>query len=154
MIDTLLPISGQLEETYDAVLISIHHAGSESLGWRPAPHLRTFAEVVEHIASSNLLYATMIGPTDVTRKWDNDPSPSLEWLLDRFNESLITVVEVISAVTEDNLHESRCGDWNPNCEEQTIVGPLDALWFTLQMARHTAYHLGQLNLYLRLMNEE
>jgi uncharacterized damage-inducible protein DinB len=151
MIPTLIPIFQQLEETCDAVRISIDQAGESGFGWKPASNAKTFAEIAEHIASANLTYATFIGPADVKRTWVIDPSPTKEWLLARLDESLDTARQTIAGVTEENLHDSRCDDWCPNCDEQLIEGPLDALWFAQQMVRHTAYHLGQLNLYLRLM---
>ncbi len=151
MIPTLNPIFRQLEETYDAVRISIELAGESQLGWKPALNANTFAEVAEHIASANLTYATVIGPTNVQRKWEFELAPTTSWVLARLDESLATAKSTIEGVTDDNLHESRSDDWCPNCDEQLIQGPLDALWFVQQMVRHTAYHLGQLNLYLRLM---
>jgi hypothetical protein len=151
MIPTLGPILRQLEETCEAVRISIESAGESGLGWKPAPHVNTFAEIAEHIASGNLAYATVIGPANVRRAWEIDPTPTKEWLLARLDESLATARQTIEGVTEENLHVSRAADWCPNCDEQLIQGPLDALWFTQQMVRHTAYHLGQLNLYLQLM---
>jgi len=151
MIPTLAPIFQCLEETYEAVRISIEQAGDSRLGWKPAPNTKTFAEIAEHIASANLTYATVIGPGDVKRQWQIDPSPAKDWLLARLDESLATARQTLEGVTEENLHDSRENDWCPNCEEQLIQGPLDALWFAQQMVRHTAYHLGQLNLYLRLL---
>jgi uncharacterized damage-inducible protein DinB len=151
MLEVLKPVVQQLEETYEAVQISLRSAGPERLGWKPNPHLPTFAEVAEHIASANLTYAAVIGPADVRRKWDLDPAPSMDWLLTKLNESLSVSKEVLEGVTAENLTESRENDWCPNCDEQLIQGPLDALWFAMQMVRHTAYHLGQLNLYLRLI---
>jgi len=151
MITTLCPIFRHLEETYEAVLISVKAAGECRLGWKPAPQAKTFAEITEHIASANLTYATMIGPADVTRKWEYDPSPTEEWLLARLDESLAVGRQTVAGVTEEKLGDSRADDWCPNCDEQVIEGPLDALWFAQQMVRHTAYHLGQLNLYLCLL---
>jgi hypothetical protein len=150
MIPALRPILRQLEETYDAARISIESAGESGLGWRPAPHARTFAEIAEHIASGNLTYATMIGPADVKRTWQLDPSPTKEWLLARIDESLVAARRTLAGVTEENQHDSRADEWCPNCEEQEVTGPLDALWFAQQMVRHTAYHLGQMNLYLQI----
>lgn len=151
MHQALEPALRQLEETCEAVHISLRSAGAARLAWKPAPHLPTFAMIVEHIASGNLAYATAIGPVNVRRCWELDPSPSMEWLVERLDESLATARRTLEGVTDDNLHLSRADDWCPNCEEQVIQGPLDALWFAMQMARHTAYHLGQLNMYLQLM---
>lgn len=154
MLDVFVPVFRQLEETVDAVRIAIELAGPNRLGWRPSPDTPTFAEIVEHIANGNLAYATVIGPANVRRKWEYEPSPAKEWLLARLDESLTASRVAIEGVTADNIHDSRADDWNPNCEEQTIEGPLDALWFAMQMARHTAYHLGQLNFCLRLMGDK
>ena len=112
------------------------------------------AEVAEHIASANLTYAAVVGPADVRRKWEFDPAPSIDWLFTKLDSSLAVSREVLEGVTAENLTESRENDWCPNCEEQLIQGPLDALWFAMQMVRHTAYHLGQLNLYLRLLEAD
>jgi uncharacterized damage-inducible protein DinB len=151
MIETLLPVAGFLQETHEAIRISIDMAGEAGLAWKPAQNAHTFGEIVEHIASGNLSYATVIGPENVRRTWEIDPAPQKEWLLARLNESLETALRILDGVTEDILHIRREYDWNPNCEEQTIREPLDALWFAQQMVRHAAYHLGQINLYLRLM---
>lgn len=144
----------QLDETCEAVRISIDAAGAGRIAWKPAGNAPTFASIAQHIASGNLSYATVIGPNNVRRKWEVDSSPSMEWLVERLDESLATARRTLEGVTADNLHESRSDDWCPNCEEQVITGPLDALWFAMQMVRHTAYHLGQLNLYLRIMPTE
>src|SRR5690349_12804921 len=140
MIPALRPIFRHLEETYEAVRISIESAGERGLGWTPSPDAPTFARITEHIASANHTYATVIGPADVRRTWEYDSSPTREWLLARLDESLATARQTIAGVTEENLYDSRADDWCPNCDEQEIQGPLDALWFAQQMVRHTAYH--------------
>jgi hypothetical protein len=35
-----------------------------------------------------------------------------------------------------------------------VQGPLDAMWFAQQIVRHSAYHLGQINYILRLLEGE
>src|SRR5580658_5394948 len=100
MIPVLKPIFRQLEETCEAVQISIESAGDTGLGWKPAPIANTFAEIVEHIASGNLTYATVIGPSNVRRTWQLDPSPTKEWLLARLEESLTAARDTVAGVTE------------------------------------------------------
>ncbi len=151
MLKVLEAIWQQIEETYEAIDISIGSAGSR-IGWKPDGDISTFAEIAQHIASANLSYCTVIGPENVRRIWQIEASPEIGVLLGRLKDSLSIVQNTFERVTLDNLHDCRCDDWSPNCDEQNIQGPLDTLWFALQILRHTAYHLGQLNSYLQLMH--
>ena len=55
-------------------------------------------------------------------------------------------------MTPERLRQIRADRWGPLGPE--VPGPLDALWFALQMMRHSAYHLGQINVYLLLLEGE
>ena len=58
------------------------------------------------------------------------------------------VRDAFEAVTEEGAHESRCDDWNPL--GPPVSGPLDAIWFALQIVRHSAYHLGQVSFIMQM----
>jgi len=154
MIPELIPALRQLEENYEALRISLDSVPDDKLGWSPGGDTNPISVIVQHIARGNLVYATMIGPTDQRPPWRPEPSISRQDLLGRLDNSLATSRDTLAGVTAENLRESRCDDWCPNCDEQLIQGPLDAEWFALQMARHTAYHLGQVNLYLRMLDNK
>jgi uncharacterized damage-inducible protein DinB len=151
LLDQLKPVARQLDETYEALHISLNQLSDDQLGWSPGGDTKTVAELAQHIASANMTYASVIRAGENQRDWQYEPAPARATLLARIDQSQRIAHEALSVITDDNIHISRCDDWCPNCDEQLIPGPLDALWFGLQMARHTAYHLGQINLYLRML---
>lgn len=151
MIAALVPALRLLEENYEALRISLNSVPDVQLDWSPGADTNPLSVIVQHIARGNLVYASVIGPEDHRPSWKPEPSISRQDLLDRLDHSLAVSRATLEGVTEENLRNSRCDDWCPNCDEQLIQGPLDAEWFAFQMGRHTAYHLGQVNLYLRMM---
>ena len=61
-------------------------------------------------------------------------------------------------LSHDRIHAEDCAD----CETRqgyvqritkslSVQGPLDAMWFAQQIVRHSAYHLGQINYILLLL---
>lgn len=147
MLEVLKPVCRQIDETYDALRRSLGLVSDEQLGWTPGDNAPTPAQIGQHIARANVYYAVMIGPQDWRRGWDVVPVLPREVLLARIEESHQIAIETVDEVTERNLHDSRAESWHPNCPDQTIHGPLEVQWFSLQMARNTAHHPGQMNLH-------
>lgn len=81
------------------------------------------------------------------RRWETPKTPTHAWLVARLDESRERVLEVFEAMTDESLTRPCADDWTPLDDDCVVEGPLDALWFALQVVRHTAYHLGQLNAY-------
>lgn len=137
MLDVLQPIVKQLDETYEALHCSLRLLNDDQLGWTPGPAAQTVAQVVQHIARANVRYAAYIGPED--RPWDRELKPVLprDELLSRVDKSQRIAVETLEALTAENLYEPRADSWSPNCPEQEIAGPLDALWFALRSSRRS-----------------
>lgn len=151
MLDKLKPVARQLDETYEALHISLNLVSDEQLGWSPGGDTNTLAEIAQHIAWSNITYAGVIRAREIEREWQVEAAPARSTLLSRLEDSQRIAHDALAILTDDHIHISRADDWCPNCDEQLIPGPLDGFWFAMQMVRHTAYHLGQINLYLRML---
>ena len=80
-------------------------------------------------------------------------SPSRELLL-RANWRLRRgeVQETFEQLTPAGLRQVRADGWRPL--GLPVEGPLDSLWFAMQVVRHSAYHLGQMNVYLLMWEDE
>jgi hypothetical protein len=83
---------------------------------------------------------------DLGPRPEMEESPSRQSLHDRLAVSEQRVRETFERMTPAGLRQTRADRWNPLAP--VVEGPLDAQWFALQMVRHSAYHLGQLNVYL------
>jgi hypothetical protein len=86
------------------------------------------------------------------QRWELEERPSRQRLLERLEESEGCVRDAFEGMTLEALLQTRADCWRPLGPE--VEGPLDALWFALQMVRHSAYHLGQINVYLLLWEGE
>jgi uncharacterized damage-inducible protein DinB len=152
MLAELEPIWKQLTETYDAVRQALAEVPDDRLHWRPGPQANTVAGLVQHIARANVAYANMMDHGDREPRRDLEERPDRALLLDRLAESEHRVLGVFEQMTPDTLRLTRADEWAPL--GSTVIGPLDGLWFAMQMVGHSAYHLGQINLYLLLWEGE
>jgi hypothetical protein len=139
MLDELKPIVRQLDETYEALRLSLNRVTDDQLGWSPGGDTLPLAVIAQHIARGNITYASVIGPQRHPR-WEYEDRITRTALMERVDQSQRTAHETLDGVTREDLHVSRADDWSPNCEEQLVQGPLDALWFAMQI-----------NLYLRML---
>jgi len=152
MIPDLEPVWKQFTETYEALRQALAEVPEDRLAWRPGPKANTVAGIVQHIARANIGYAHVMEHGERGPRWQPEESPSRQWLLDRLDESAQRVQETFEWMTPERLRQIRADRWGPLGPE--VPGPLDALWFALQMMRHSAYHLGQINVYLLLLEGE
>ncbi len=152
MTDELEPVWRQLGETYDAVRLALSEVPDDRLHWRPGSQANTVAGIVQHIARANILYADMMVEGIPGERWDLEESPSRERLLERLAESEGRMKQIFECMTVESLRRKCADDWNPLGPE--VRGPLDARWFAMQMVRHSAYHLGQINVYHLLLPGE
>lgn len=152
MIAELEPVWKQLGETYDAFREALAQVPDERLHWRPGPKANTPADIVQHVARANVRYAGMMEQSTGGSRWEIEESPSRARLLERLDQSERWVRETFERMTLEALRQSRADSWNPL--GPPVEGPLDALWFAMQMVRHSAYHLGQVNVYLILLEGE
>jgi len=150
MIDELRPVWKQFEETYVALRDSLAAVPDDALAWRPGRQAVSVAHIVQHVASANSHYASRMDGVERERGGEYEDEPSRAWLVERLNESERRVREAFERVTSDTLRRHCAHEWRPLNEEPPVRGPLDVLWFALQTVRHSAYHLGQVNLYLLL----
>jgi uncharacterized damage-inducible protein DinB len=151
MIDALKPVWKQFEETYQALRHSLATVPDADLTWSPGGEAMSVARLVQHIASANLNYMRHMERSDRGRTWEFQEAPPRAWLGERLDESEQRVREVFEAMTPESLARACADDWSPLSDSNPVEGPLDALWFALQAMRHTAYHLGQLNVYLLVL---
>jgi uncharacterized damage-inducible protein DinB len=152
MIPELEPVWKQFGETYDAVRQVLNQAPDERLTWRPGPKANTVARIIQHLASANIRYARMIEHGEPGPRLEPIENPARQLLLQRVEESEQRVRETFDQVTPESLREIRADGWGPL--GLPVEGPLDCLWFAMQMVRHSAYHLGQLNVYLLMWEGE
>jgi uncharacterized damage-inducible protein DinB len=152
VISELEPVWKQLGETYDALREALAEVPDERLAWRPGPAANTVALIVQHIARANIRYANMMERSDRGVPWELEESPGRQRLVERLDESERQVRETFERMTPEALRQTRADRWGPLGPE--VRGPLDALWFAMQMVRHSAYHLGQINVYLLVWEGE
>jgi uncharacterized damage-inducible protein DinB len=151
MIDALKPVWKQSEETYQALRHSLAAVPDADLTWSPGGEAMSVARLIQHIASANINYMRHMEGSDRGRTWEYQEAPPRAWLAERLDESEQRVREVFDAMTPESLARFCAYDWAPLSDSNLVEGPLDALWFALQAVRHTAYHLGQLNVYLLVL---
>lgn len=150
MVEALKPVWKQFVETYaalDAVLIEIP---DERLHWIPSANCTSPAWVTFHIARGNISYANHMVTGDGGDRPVFDPNVSRDGLKALLATSLDRVRTVFHDLPPERLHAVCATDWEPL--GPVVKGNQDALWFAMQMVRHSAYHLGQLN-YIALMLE-
>jgi uncharacterized damage-inducible protein DinB len=149
MIPELLELWGRWEETHDALLDCVVRIPDERLSWRPAPKATTAAEIIQHIARAEHVYAMMAlgetGPRIEPKVSDRDTA------LQVIELGAAKARDAADSATTADLAAVRAERWGPLGPE--VKGPLTGRWFFEQMIRHKAYHLGQL-WYLVLMSEE
>ncbi len=151
MIDTLQPIWKQFTETYEALRQALAEVPDDRLDWQPGPKANTVAGIVQHIARANCRYASMMERGEPGELRSIEESPGRSRLLEQLADSESQVRETFERMSADRLFQVCAQRWNPL--GPLVEGPLDALWFALQIGRHSAYHLGQVNVYLLLEGE-
>jgi uncharacterized damage-inducible protein DinB len=149
MISELEPIWQQFNETYDALRQALAEVPDDRLTWRPGPNANSVAGIVQHVAGANIAYAQVMAYGNRGPRREPVENPGRSGLCERLQESEQAVRETFERMTPEALRQPRADTWNPLGPE--VDGPLDALWFALQIVRHSAYHLGQVNVYLLLL---
>jgi uncharacterized damage-inducible protein DinB len=152
MIGELEPVWKQFQETYHALRLALAEVPDDRLHWRPGPAANTVAGIVQHTARANIAYAGMMVQGEPGERRKVEESPGRDWLLERLDESERHVRETFERIALEALRQPRADRWNPLGPE--VAGPLDAFWFAQQIVRHSAYHLGQVNVYLLLLEGE
>jgi uncharacterized damage-inducible protein DinB len=145
----LEPIWQQFAETCSALRQALAEVPDDRINWRPGPAANSVARIVQHIAGGNRLYSRMMRGDENGPRRAVEVEPDRARLLEILDESEQIVRQTFDAMTPETLRQVRAGDWNPLGPD--VDGPLDALWFALQTVRHAAYHLGQVNVYLLLL---
>lgn len=148
MIPDLEPVWKQFEETYDALRAALAELPDERLGWKPCPTASMALGIVAHIIRANRRYSTLAAGGDIPAGAP-EQFPGRAQMMERLAESEAYVRGVFEQLSADDLKRVCAEDWAPLGPE--VAGPLDALWFCHQIVRHTAYHLGQINYILLLL---
>jgi len=152
MVETLAPIGKQFRETCDALRQALAEVPDERLLWQPAPEASSVATMLQDIARTSEVYAYLIEHGGWGPSSELEESPSRERLLERLAESEQRVCEAFERMTPELLRQTRADRWW--AFGRPAEGPLDALWFAMEIVRHASYHLGQINLYLSLLEGE
>ncbi|HZO89298.1 MAG TPA: DinB family protein [Chthonomonadaceae bacterium] len=152
MISELEPVWKQFTETYDALRQALAQVPEDRLHWQPTPGATSVDGITRHIVSGNLAYSSMIaeGHRNVVRP--REPAPNRERLLELLDTSEQRVKTVFEQLSAQDLCLPRADGWMPLGVE--VSGPLDVLWFAQQIVRHSAYHLGQINYILLLLDSD
>ncbi|HEY3414111.1 MAG TPA: DinB family protein [Armatimonadota bacterium] len=148
MIEELKPVWKQFVETYDALNAVLEEIPDARLHWNPTPANPSAAAVAFHIARGNIAYANRMETGDSGERptfYQDISRAALKAVID---ESLDRVRTVFRDLPPKRLHAVCATDWEPL--GPVVKGHQDALWFAMQIVRHTAYHVGQLN-YISLM---
>lgn len=147
MIDQLKPIWQQSQETYACIRMLIDKAPAERLHWVPGPEMWSISYIVQHIARANRVYSTVMEGKEPVRPpfLDAPGKAELGEILDRSEEF---VADAFERIGSEDLTARRADDWSPLGVD--VEGPLNGLWFALQIVRHNAYHAGQISYILQL----
>jgi uncharacterized damage-inducible protein DinB len=152
MVEALTPIWKQFCETHDSLRQVLSEVPDERLQWRPGPKANSVATIVQDIARANGVYAHVLEHGEFVQLWEMEESPSRDRLLERLAESERQVCETFERMTPDGLRRTRAERWW--ALGLPAEGPLDALWFAMEMVRHCAYHVGQISSYLLIWEGE
>lgn len=145
----LEPIWKQLGETYAALRQALAEVPDDRLTWRPGPKANSVAWMVQHIARANWRYAYRMEHGEQGPQLEIEETADRGQLLSSLEQSERRVREVFERMTPEALRKVCADRWGPL--GPAVEGPLDALWFALQIVRHSAYHLGQVNVNLLLL---
>jgi uncharacterized damage-inducible protein DinB len=149
MVEALAPVWKQFGETCDALRQALAEVPDARLLWQPAPEAASMATMVQDIARTSEYYAYLIEHGERGPASELEEAPSRERLLERLAESERRVRAAFELITPDRLRQPHADRWW--AFGKPAEGPLDALWFAMEIVRHAAYHLGQINLYLLLL---
>lgn len=148
MTSELEPVWKQFTETYDALREALAEVPDDRLAWEPCPAARSALAIVAHIARANRRYGSLVVGAGLPSA-PPEQIPGRSRMLELLRESEDGVGEVFEQMTPKTLRRRCADDWAPLGPQ--VQGPLDALWFCHQIVRHTAYHLGQINYILLLL---
>ena len=144
----LEPVWKQFTETYDALREALAVVPDDRLAWKPGPAARSAGTIVAHIVGANRRYCSLAAGAGLPSR-SLEEIPGRRGLLELLQESEEHVREVFERLSPEGLRRQCANDWSPL--GPTVQGPLDGLWFCHQIVRHTAYHLGQINYILLLI---
>jgi uncharacterized damage-inducible protein DinB len=147
------PVWKQFQETYHVLRGALAQVPDERLAWRPGGKANSIAAIVQHIISANRRYVGVIEVSEGNPSVAAAQPVTRTGLLQFLDESERHVRQALERLTPERLNEPRAdrwGDWDDGSQGNT----LDVLWFAMQMVRHSAYHLGQINLYLLMLEKD
>lgn len=142
MNEALKPVWKQFVETHNALIAILNEISDERMHWSPTPANWTPARIATHIAGGNVHYANLMETGESGENLAVGPHAKRAELLNLLDRSLDRVRTVLRDLPPERLRAVCATDWEPL--GRVVKGDHDALWFAMQMVRHTAYHVGQL----------
>lgn len=130
-------------EDAETKLIALAEAvPQEKFGWRPSPEVRSFSQVLMHVADGNYYLAGMIGPAP-----EGGLPKDLEKITDRaavlaaFKKSFDYTRANVNALAAANMGAEVEAPWGKTSKRSILLG----------LATHAHEHLGQAIAYTRSM---
>jgi hypothetical protein len=152
MVRELETVWQQFAGTYEAFRRLLAAVPEDRLTWRAGPEATSVAWIVQHVTNTNRSDARMLERGERGEDDDYVENPRRRLLLERLESSEQCVRDAFERMRREDLREFRLDRGHPLGPVEE--GPLDAFWFALQVVRHTAYHLGQIKLYLLIWDGE
>jgi uncharacterized damage-inducible protein DinB len=145
------------EDIRDGLIAEVDNIPEDRFGFRPAPEMRTVAELVRHVMEVALLMAGELARPDTDLR--RHPWPQLLAVYDgpiRTANSKTDLIAALSSTFKDSVKRFR------DLGEQGILEPITRFdgkkgtklaWLHHGLA-HEQYHRGQLAVYARMMGLE
>ena len=145
------------EDVRDGFIAEVENIPEDRFGFRPAPEMRTVAELVRHVMEVSLMMAGELGRPDTDLR--RHPWPQLLALYDgpiRRATSKTDLIAALSSTFKDSVRRFR------DLGEEAILQPIARFdgkqgtklaWLHHGLA-HEEYHRGQLAVYERLLGIE
>jgi uncharacterized damage-inducible protein DinB len=117
---------------------------ADKFNWRPAPGVRSIAEVYLHIAGSNYMIMSMLGvtpPADFKKDGFEKSTTDKAKVIDQLNQSFVFALSAVGKMTNSDFAkpEKKLG---PDANDGDIV---------YLLVTHTHEHLGQSIAYARMV---
>lgn len=128
----------QLESVSGYILTAAEQVSEDDYGYRPTPDVRTFGELVDHVADAHFAYCTAIGGGERPSAAEAEATTKSQ-IVRRFGASREYCLDVYRSVDGDALAQAI----DVFGSENTRV------WTMIQNATHDNLHYGNVVTYMR-----